>query len=301
MLLSYPAYALVLRYNDEKAFSLIREAGFDAVDYNLCPMENPNDAFNAPDWERTAKEIRALAEKHGLVINQTHAPFHFSAAQWNDPVFFRETILEIMKRAIRITGLLGADVIVVHPIHHDKYAGHEEEMFARNMDYYRILIPVAEEAGVRIAVENMFQGDARRKCIAADTCSSSEEFIRYIDTLNSDRIIACLDVGHVGLVPQREEAWDLARALGHNRLHSLHIHDNDYRGDQHSIPYCGKIDWKRVTEVLGEIDYDGDFTYEIGKSYLLNIDEELIPAMLKYAEQIGRVLMKRIDEKRPKG
>ena len=98
------------------------------------------------------------------------------------------------------------------------------------------------------------------------------------------------------------DSWqtDVDVACLSDGLHSLHIHDNDYRGDQHTIPFCGKIDWSRVTEALGEIDYDGDFTYEIGKVYLANLDEELIPAMLKYAEQVGRVLMKRIDEKRPK-
>jgi sugar phosphate isomerase/epimerase len=81
----------------------------------------------------------------------------------------------------------------------------------------------------------------------------------------------------------------------------LHIHDNDYKGDQHQLPYMGRIDWNKVTEALGEIDYDGDFTYEIGTFNRLNrVGEELAPVELKYMADIGKYLVSKIEANRKK-
>lgn len=88
-------------------------------------------------------------------------------------------------------------MVVVHPLHHMPYKGHEEEIFQLNMDYYRKLIPFAQKYGVKIGVENMWQRDPLRKCITADTCSDVNEFIRYIDTLDSEQITGCLDLGRL--------------------------------------------------------------------------------------------------------
>jgi len=100
--------------------------------------------------------------------------------------------------------------------------------------------------------------------------------------------------------PGVSEPWDLARALGHNRLQALHVHDNDYIGDNHQVPYVGKIDWKKVCQALGEIDYQGDFTYECGWAFVANIDDEFMPVALKYMSDIGHHLCDLVDRARPK-
>ena len=112
-------------------------------------------------------------------------------------------------------------------------------------------------------------------------------------------MVACLDIGHVGLPSGNLEAWEFIRILGHDRLQALHVHDNDYTNDQHSLPYSGKIDWAEVTQALGLINYSGDFTYEclLGRMYNLSQDE-VCSSVLKYAEQIGRHLIKRIEANR---
>ena len=167
------------------------------------------------------------------------------------------------------------------------------------MEYYRRLIPYAKEYGVKIGVENMFQVDPRRKYIICDTCSEINEFVRYIDTLDSEQIVACLDIGHIGLVQQKEEAWDYIRVLGHDRLKSLHVHDNNYQNDLHMLPYTGMINWQEVIKALGEIDYDGDFTYET--SFITHtIDEELVPFALKFMVDVGNNMVDRINACRPK-
>ena len=145
----------------------------------------------------------------------------------------------------------------------------------------------------------MFQSDARRKHIVDDTCSRKEEFIRYIDTLDSEYIVACLDVGHTGLIMQPDEAQDLVRALGHDRLKSLHVHDNNYREDQHILPGLGLLNWDEITKALGEIDYDGVFTYETEGKLLNNFDDELYPTALRFMSDVGHHLIDKIERNRP--
>ena len=155
--------------------------------------------------------------------------------------------------------------------------------------------------GVKVAVENMFQRDDRRGHIIHDTCSRAEEFIRYVDTLDSEYVVACLDVGHVGLPVQEDEAWDFVYKLGHDRLKALHIHDNDYKNDQHGLPYTGRINWDQVTKALGQIDYTGDFTYELSMTNMIGqMDPALYPSALRYIHDIGRALVKKTDEYRVK-
>lgn len=297
MRLSVNFNAVLGRYGWEGGMAAAKKAGFDCVDIDLGPMTNPDHIFNQDDaCEAEAARIKKMAEDAGLTINQTHTPFTFKG--WNDPETYENFIIPTIKRSVKISGLLGAEVAVVHPLHHFLYKGHEEEIFQTNMEFYRSLIPICEEYNVKVGIENMFQVDPRRKHIVFDTCATIPEFTRYIDTLNSKYMVACVDTGHIGLPVRDDEVWDVIRALGHDRVHSLHVHDNDYRNDLHQVPYRGLIDWNEVTKALGEIDYDGVFTYESG-IITGTMDDEMAEIALKYMADVGRHLCDLIDRNRP--
>ena len=286
-------------YDFEKSLTMARDAGFEAGDYSLMDLVEDDQPFLGENYRALAEQERAICDRVGIPVTQTHAPFTFTAKQWDDVNTYRDVVLPRMIRSLEVSGILGAEVCVIHPIHHTVYRGHEEELFERNMDFYRTLIPYAKEYGVKIGVENMFQHDPKRKYIVHDTCSTSAEFIRYIDTLDSDSITACLDVGHVALPLSDETAADVIRALGHDRLGALHIHDNDYSRDQHHLPYLGKLDWMEIAKALGEIDYKGDFTYEVNGLFLFDREEEFIPVGLEIMAKVGKYIMAKIDRCRP--
>lgn len=287
----------------EEAARLVKKVGFDAIDYSLMDMTDPEHILLTDAYADEAMRIREAFEKVGLPIVQTHTPFAFKN---RDDVEYRNSfIIPAMKRSVAISGLLGAEVAIVHPFHFKKYPEYKDEMHDLNMELYRELLPVAEEYGVRIAVENMFGWDARRERIVHDVCSNPEEFVSYVDELNSDFAVACLDVGHVGLpTGTAYEAQDFVRALGHHRLKSLHIHDNDYKWDLHQMPYRGKLDWDSITAALGEINYDGDFTYEVDFDYVERAKAsgglEMLEAELVYMEKVGRILVDKIEKSRIK-
>lgn len=287
-----------LKYGLEKAAELVSHAGFTACDYGMGDLEKPETRLYSEEYRDEARLIRQTVESYGLKITQTHAPFHFSAKQWDTPEKFDEIVIPRLAKAIEINSILGSKIMVVHPIHHMEYHGHEEEIFQRNMDFYRRLIPYCKEFDVKVAVENMWQHDKRRGCKSFDTCNTISEFIRYVDTLDSEYIIACLDVGHVVLPDTKEEPWDFIRALGHERLKSIHIHDNDYTKDAHWLPYMGIINWSEITRALGEINYDGDFTYEVNDAFYGNIPERILQQSVDFMGMIGRELVTQVEENR---
>lgn len=300
MKLTMNIFGLETKLGLENALSVIKTAGFDSVDYSLEPMLDPKFILNDETKYRAETErIKALADAAGLPITQTHTPFSYQ--DWKDPVVYEEFILPSIKRSIEISAMLGAKVAVVHPLHHWTYKGHEEEIFERNMVFYRSLIPLCKEYNIKVGIENMFQRELLRGQLSFDTCNQIPEFIRYVDTLDSEYMIACLDIGHVGLPARDDEAWDFIRALGHDRLQALHVHDNDYRNDRHALPYLGRIDWNEITKALGEIDYQGDFTYEVNLNTFASnaMNEEFIPTAMRYAHDVGRHLCALVDKARP--
>ena len=289
---------LFSRYSLEECIDIYKKAGFTAMDYGLGELTRDDSRLSSDDYRAVTEEIRKTADAKGMPITQTHAPFKFTSLQFDTPQLFEDVVFPRLVRSLEISAMLGAKYIVIHPLHHMLYHGHEEEIFELNMKYYRRFIPYCKEYGIKVAVENMFQADPLRKCIVHDTCSTKEEFIRYIDTLNSEYMVACLDVGHVSLPLGDDSAADIIRALGHDRLQSLHIHDNDFKSDQHLLPYMGKLDWGEIAKALGEIDYQGDFTYETKANLIDTCDEGFIEIGAKFMADVGKHLISMIEENR---
>lgn len=251
-------------FGEEASIRKIAEAGFDAFDLSLFRMFTDPDNYemNRDDYRAYAKRLRSAADDCGIVCNQSHAPFGSSTGEPAED----ERRFGLIVRAMEVAAVLGAKNIVVHPLQHLPYiagdnAARLEEM---NMAFYRRLIPYAEEYGIRIAVENMWQtatlphGQEAR--IWHSTCSTPAEFCRYIDRLDSPWVVACLDIGHVSLVDEDIPAF--IRALGCDRLQCLHVHDTDGVGDLHTLPFFGVIDYTAVCRTLAEIGYTGDITFE---------------------------------------
>ena len=289
MILSAQNNALVRNFGHFGAIDVMKSAGYDAMDLSLFGMTDPQNEFCTDGYRDRIAEIRAYAESQGMCFNQSHTPFQFN---WATPNEVRDHLIPCTIRALEVSALAGCKIAVVHPVHHEEYLGHEEERFEENMKFYRTLLPYAKEYGIKIALENMFQREVKRKILGADTCSHPAEFIRYLDTLDDEHFVACLDLGHCGVVGL--EAQDCIRALGHERLHALHVHDNDYTKDQHTLPGLGKMNWEEIMKALAEIRYDGEFTYEADR-YFFNLPRELMPKAVSLMVDMGRYLISRFE------
>lgn len=293
MLLSTQTDTLFHRFGPDGGIPIFAEAGFDAIDYSMFEMTGDDCPLNTVDPEKYGLELRKKAEAAGLRFNQAHAPFPC----WrNGDEAYNAKMPARVAQSIRIAGVLGADAIVVHPI---AYVKQGEEQKKINFDFYRTLEPVAMEYGIKIALENMWGYDGRRNYIMPNVCSFGEDLAEYYDGLgNPDVYTVCLDLGHCGLVG--DEPDHAVRVLGNKRLGALHVHDNTYKADNHTVPYDYgmKMNWDAITKALGEIDYQGDFTFE-ADAFLSRFDADTMPEAVKFMAGIGRRLMAKIEAARP--
>jgi sugar phosphate isomerase/epimerase len=67
------------------------------------------------------------------------------------------------------------------------------------------------------------------------------------------------------------DPWPLALPFagfhgGEEYLSTLHVHDNNGRGDNHWLPGRGVIDWSDFSKALGEIGFEGTVSLETAVS-----------------------------------
>jgi len=290
MLLSTNTEIFYNVYSEEDSIRLIAKAGFDAFDLSLFKMNrDPEYAMNKDDYREYAKHLRDVAEEVGIVCNQAHAPFHSSCGDEKKD----EETFQLIVRAMEIASIVGAKIIVVHPCQHLRYLDNKEQLKKINLEFYKRLIPYCEKFNIKVATENMWQMKSNANHIVDSTCSRVEEFCEYIDMLNSKWIVGCLDIGHVPLVD--EKLPKMINGLGHNRLQALHVHDNNFVNDSHTMPFLMNINFEEVTKALAEIDYAGDFTFE-AEGFFKKMPKELLLPAAKLLCETGRYLIKRIEE-----
>ena len=248
---------------EEKAVELVAKAGFDAWDFSMfdmCSVDRTSLIVNATkhplsgrDYLKFASRLRRIGEDNGIVCNQSHAPF---------PSIYPECEL-YLKRAIECTAEAGGTICVIHP--------EDSVSVEDNVRMYQELLPFAKEHGVRLATENMWSWDNHTDRASFAICATADSFCSLIDAVNDEYLVACLDIGHAEMMGDLASAEGLIRALG-KRLKALHIHDNDRWHDSHQIPFSMNIDFKKVTDALNEIGYDGYFTLE-AERYLADFTE----------------------------
>lgn len=279
----------ILKYSDLKtAVDILVETGYDAGDFSSHLRDEFYTDIHSKEYYT---DIRKYAEDKGLIFNQAHAPFPSASKDAEE----NEIIFKNVITSIKNASYLGVRDIVVHPCQHLEYNkdNNADILFEYNMDFYKRLIPYCEEYGIKVALENMWQYIPGTTKITHSTCSTPEEFVRYLDELNSNCFVACLDIGHAELVCQ--DLTKFIKALGGKYLKALHVHDVDGISDSHTAPYFGITDWDKVMRALAEINYTGDFTYEAGK-FVMNKPIELIPAGYEYMAKTGRYLINKFNK-----
>lgn len=288
----------------EEGMKAIREAGFEIIDFSaLCGHYTWEDAqaekrceFFDDDEKLAAlmKEYADAAEKYGVEFGQFHAPF---PAYYPRKPAATEIAREMIRKSIELCGKAGCPYIIVHPCF-DGSARFpsltKEQEYQINIEFYSSLIPLLKKYNVVCCLENMWGQDWKSKKIYFGSCSDMREACRYIDELNAiageKRFGFCLDIGHLlllGLDPcyAIEELGD--------RLVTLHVHDNDGNGDDHTLPYLGVCNWERVIKGLRKVGYKGTFNMET-LGFNQKFPKELIPDALKMIGATAKYLRDRV-------
>lgn len=219
---------------DEEKFKLAKRCGFEGIDAK--PM---GDLDAARQQAKLARE--AGVPIHGIVFGWW-PPFSEP-----DPKVVKKRIAG-METALRCANVMGATTVLLVPTRVTekfRYA----DAYEQSQKHIRKLLPLAEEMGVIIAIENVWN----------KFLLSPLEFARYLDEFESPWVRAYFDVGNVII---HGYAQDWIRTLG-ERIIKIDLKDFKRKGYQWTNLGDGDVNWPEVRRALDEIGFSGYMTAEL--------------------------------------
>mgnify|MGYP003319042351 CR=1 FL=1 len=274
-------------YGDEYAIlKLLKDCGVSSYDATLFWKGTTEHIGVGKDYPEKAKKLRLYADSLGMTCEQAHA--YFTGGISEEAMRNR---YDFIPKEMHIASILGAKAIVIHAIN--------EFSFEENIEYIKTFIPYAHKYDIKIAVENCWGAKDSKPCPM--TTSTPESFVKFLDTINDDHVIACLDIGHAEMNQLGTSAASMIKALG-PRLFCLHIHDNDKWCDAHQMPYTHKIPYATILKELKNINYQGNITFEVETCYSkgecpeAQLPLELYPAFIKLELEIGKYFANYLDK-----
>lgn len=247
----------------EEQFKMTKEAGFDTIELNLSEAQASDNivtkelALNdSPTltMDVTAEElqnIQALSEKYELPITSLSTALH-----WNYPLTAadeatRQKGIDVVKRMIDVCLALGGDTVLVVPGLVTAEAAYDV-CYDRSLAAFKELAPYAEEKGIAIGIENVWN----------KFLLSPLETRDFIDKIASRHVGMYFDAGNV-LQFGFPEQW--VRILG-DRIKKVHVKDfNTSIGNITGFTTLlnGSLNWKNLVAALHEIGYEGPLTCEL--------------------------------------
>jgi len=205
-------------------------------------LEIIDDGFHTLNMQRVSM-LKNIGESYGLKYS-VHAPFaDINIASPSKPML--KATLKRLEKSISCASALNAYLWIFHPGLKTGIS-----MFYPCMDWLqnfkttRLLLKIAGDYGVKIAIENVPEP-------YPFLMKSVEDFTKFYEEINED-IGLVFDVGHANLNGQIEQ---FLKAFADKIVH-IHAHDNNGKSDQHLGIAYGSIDWKNVANTLKRISYD---------------------------------------------
>ena len=126
-----------------------------------------------------------------------------------------------------------------------------EEKAAKNIELLKKVDAYLGDREFKVCLENI-----------GGIAASVEQINYMIDAVGDRHLGICLDTGHLNLAADKDQVRFI-RTAG-DRLHALHIADNEGERDQHMMPFGrGQIKFEKVAAALREIGYSDLFNLEI--------------------------------------
>jgi hexulose-6-phosphate isomerase len=235
---------------------LAKEAGFEAVELNY-DLEND---LSPKSGTREFEAIRRMAEEIGIAISGVCSFLYWPYSLTDNDPQRRAQGLDLARKMIHAARDLGTENLltiagsVFIPWIKDSQPVSHADCDRRGREAIRRLIPLAEEAGVFLNIENIFFNGY---------LLSPSDMIEFVDHFGSDRVRVHFDTGNIMLF-QYPEDW--IRALG-KRIKNVHLKEFTKKGTDYSLEAFrtlldGTTDWPAVMRAFAEIAYDGYVTFE---------------------------------------
>lgn len=259
--LGCPAWSL------EQVVENAAKMGFDGVELRGIAGEHIGPRESADERQR----IKRIFADAGVAIAAIMGYSRFTDASSKA----REEHLAIAECFIEVAADVGCPTLRV-------FGGefgdaNREQAIAMVIDGLRRLTPLAEKAGVRLALETH------------DDWCKGENLRAVIDGVGSDALGACWDVANAFFVEPLDQTF---AAIG-DRI--VHVHFKDaVRGpdgkNKSVLPGTGQVDMQRALELLHAGGYDGWLSFEWEKKWEPDLDEPetSFPHYLRHARSLMR-------------
>ena len=199
---------------------------------------NPEIGFDALALETASQEAMAemarLMEEQGRTIT-FHGPFMDLAPGGLDERI-REVTARRLQRTMELVPLFRPLSIVFHAGYDERrYHAHRAEWLSGSLATWEPLIQQAEEMGVVIHLENVYE-------------QTPEMILTLIEEMDSENLGFCLDMGHMNVFGEVAlSEW--LDALGPH-LKEVHLHDNNGHSDSHGPIGSGTAPFKELFQYL---------------------------------------------------
>ena len=233
---------------------LARDAGFDGFEIDLSD-DGPLTLNSSLD-EIVA--VRTLVERSGVQLSGLATGLYWGANPASDDPAVRLRAEVILKKQMEIAHLLGLDAILVIPatVGADFVSNSEvipyDRAWQRGTDFVRAALPAAEQCGVRICVENVWN----------KFLLSPLEMRQFVAQFDSEWVGVYFDVGNTLAVGYPEHWINILS----QQIRRVHL--KDYRRAVGSVDgfveiLSGDVNWSAVMSGLRAIGYDGWLTAEM--------------------------------------
>lgn len=224
-------------------FKLLKELGFDGVE-----MDSPN------SFDRD--EVLRARDESGLPIHGVVDSVHWKKPFSSPDAAVRAEGVKALETALRDAKAYGASTVLVVPavVNKETFYG---DAYKRSQEEIRKCLPLAEQTGIKIAFENVWN----------NFLLSPLEAARYVDEFESPMVGWYFDVGNV-IRSGWPEHW--IRALG-KRIVKIDVKEySREKRDKQGLWAGFKVellegdcDWPAVMKSLRDVGYSGWFTAEI--------------------------------------
>lgn len=221
----------------EHKFEVLKRLGFDGVE-----MDSPSSIDIA--------EAVSARDKTGIDIHGVVDSIHWNQRLSDPDPAVRAKGLAGLQTALRDAQAYGATTVLLVP---GKVTNPETEnydqVYSRSQAEIRKVLPLADELGVKIAIEVVWNNFITRP----------EQLVQYVDDFHTPTVGAYFDVSNMikyGVPPA-----DWIRALGKRMLKF------DFKGYSNTKSWVpigeGDENWPEVLKALAEVGYHGYATAEV--------------------------------------
>jgi sugar phosphate isomerase/epimerase len=186
--------------------------------------------------ELPLERVARLFREHGLAVT-LHGPFMDLAPGALDEKIRQVTVRRLLQTT-ELVPLFRPRHVVFHVGYDDRcYGEHRREWLAGSLATWEPIIRKAEELGVVILLENVYE-------------ETPDMIATLLGAMSSKNVGFCLDVGHQNAFATAP-LKDWLEALG-PRLREIHLHDNHGRRDDHGPIGSGSVPFLEIFHYLVE-------------------------------------------------